>query len=239
MHCRFDDRNLARELRKKGYSFSEIRERISNLPKGTLNYWLKDIVLTNDQKLRLFEKAKDAGEVGRLKGAIKNRENKLKLVGQIFINARKEGKIRSVDSFFVVGLMLYWAEGAKSTSLEQVDFTNSDPIMIEIMMRWFREIGKVSEEKFKVSLQIIENIHKIIETEMFWSKITKVPIKRFNKSKIKPTPLKGKRSPSYYGTCTIRISDKNLFRKMSGWKAGYLDNFILSAHSSVDRAERF
>ncbi len=98
----------------------------------------------------------------------------------------------------------------------------------------------VSEIKFRIALHIM-TLHNKNYSEKFWSEVTGVPLVRFNKTIIKQTLLKGKRNPSYMGTCIIRISDKNLFRKIVGWKVGILEfyNISISAHSSADRAIRF
>lgn len=122
--------------------------------------------------------------------------------------------------------MLYWAEGDKTQ--ERVGFTNADPMMIQFMMKWFRKICNVPESKFRIALSIM-TLHNKNESEKFWSQTTGVPMVNFNKIRIKPTLLKGKRNPSYMGTCRIIISDKNLFRKIIGWRLGLLENFQIIA----------
>ena len=228
MKARFDDRNIARELRRQGSSFSEIMEKIPNLSKGTLNGWLKDIELTQDQKNRLLVKMKDGSARGRLNGAFANREKRINITKLIMKDAREQiGKI-PLDPFFAMGIMLYWAEGDKSLRLERVAFTNSDPLMIKLMMKWFREICYVPEDKFRIRVQIM-TLHDRDTTEQFWSELTNVPLTKFNKIVIKPTSLKGKRNPSYMGTCTIFISNKNIFRKIMGWKFGIIENLNVTA----------
>lgn len=236
MHLRLNDRILARELRTKGLSFSEIMSKIPNLSKGTLNGWLKDIKLSELQKARLLKKVKDGASKGRLKGAFTNHRKRIENTKHIITLARKEVKEKLKNPLFAIGVMLYWAEGGKTG--ESVSFTNSDPTMIQFMMKWFREVCNVPEEKFRVALHIM-TLHDKRESEKFWSQITKVPLIRFNKTIIKPTLLKGKRNPSYMGTCLLRISDKNLFRRIQGWKTKILEDLNIRPHSSVDRAFRF
>lgn len=221
MKQRFNDRILARELRSKGYSFSEILELIPNLSKGTLNQWLKDISLSQEQKNRLLWKIKLGGNSGRLKGAFSNHQKRIDITTEILAQARQEAAKRLNDSFFSNGVMLYWAEGDKTQ--ERVAFTNSDPLMIKFMMKWFREVCNVSEDKFRIYLSLMV-LHNQNEAVGYWSQITRIPISQFGKLRIKPTPLKGKRNPSYMGTCRVIISDKNLFRKIMGWKLGIIEN---------------
>lgn len=223
MKIRFNDRVFARELRGQGFSFSEIMKEIPNLSKGTLNGWLKDIELSKEQKVRLLLKIKEGADRGRLKGAFRNHQKRIETTDNIIRISKSEVNKDVGKSLFEMGIMLYWAEGDKSTSQERVAFTNSDPKMIEFMMRWFRKICKVPEAKFRIALQIMV-LHDKTEIEKFWSKITRVSLANFNKTIIKHTSIKGKRRPSYMGTCSIRISDKNLFRKIMGWKLGVLEN---------------
>ncbi len=223
MKIRLQERILARELRIQGFSFSEIIERIPNLSKGTLNGWLKDIELTDEQRDRLLLKIKNGADKGRLKGAFTNHQKRIEITEQIMTFAKNESKEKLNDTFFTAGIMIYWAEGDK-TSQERVAITNSDPIMIQFMMDWFRKVCEVPESKFKIALSIM-TLHDKVEAEKFWSRLTKVPLTRFHKTRIKPTLLKGKRNPSYMGTCRVVITDKNLFRKIMGWKLGILENF--------------
>ncbi len=236
MKLRLNDRILARQLRGKGYSFSEIMERIPNLSKGTLNGWLKNVELTQEQKDRLLAKIKNGADKGRLKGAFANHLKRIRITDDITNEAKQKAKENITNALFTNGVMLYWAEGAKTC--EHIDFANSDPLMIQFMMKWFREICKVPEVKFRIALNIM-TLHNQKESEEFWSEVTGVPLIRFNKTYIKPTLLRGKRNPSYMGTCIIRISDKNLFRKIRGWKAGICESLGICPYSSVDRAIRF
>ncbi len=226
MKIRLNERILARELRKRGLSFSEIMARISNLSKGTLNGWLKDIELTQKQKQRLLSKIKDGANKGRLKGAFTNHQKRIKTTRYFISLAKNEVQQKIINPLFVMGVMLYWAEGDKTR--ERVALTNSDPTMIQFMMKWFREICKVPEAKFRIALSIM-TIHDKKESEAFWSQITEVPITKFHRTRIKQTSLRGKRNPSYMGTCKIIISDKNLFRKIVGWKLGILENLKINA----------
>ncbi|MBU1000115.1 hypothetical protein KKE78_01800 [Patescibacteria group bacterium] len=224
MKVRLAERLLAREFRKQGFSFSEIMGKIPNLSKGTLSGWLKDIELTEKQKERLLEKIKSGSGKGRAKGAFANHQKRIEKTKYIIDVAKSEAKKRIVDTLFLIGVMLYWAEGDKTQ--ERVGFTNSNQMMIQLMMKWFREICEVPETKFRVTLSIMM-LHDKKESERFWSRTTRVSLNQFNKTHIKPTLLKGKRNPSYMGTCRIVISDKNLFRKMLGWRLGILESLQL------------
>lgn len=207
------------KLRQQGKSYKEIRERIL-VSKGTLSLWLRDIELTEIQKHRLFVtlKQQNAFKLAREKRKIKKELQKT-------IIEESAGEVTNLlkDPIFAPGLMLYWAEGDKSDMTEIVKFTNSDSIMIKFMMEWFRKICKISENKFRIALHI-HTLHCRKDIEKYWSRITNIPLAQFQKTQIKPTTLKHRKKPLYDGTCAIVICNKNLFRKIKGWKLGFLQS---------------
>ena len=81
----------------------------------------------------------------------------MKRTKKIIIEAEKEVKHLLKTPLFLSGLMLYWAEGDKSDEREKIKFSNSDPVMVRLIMKWFREICKVPENKFRICL----HIHKL------------------------------------------------------------------------------
>ncbi|MBU1291986.1 hypothetical protein KKH07_00635 [Patescibacteria group bacterium] len=203
------------ELRKKGKSYSEILKKIS-VCKSTLSLWLRDVELTSKQLDDLYKRGR---ERCRYNGAKANQQKRIERTKLIIEEAKKESRILFKNPLFLSGLMLYWAEGTKKG--EVVDFSNSDPEMIKLMMKWFRSICKVPEEKFKINLYIHE-LHCRKDIEKYWSSITKVPLSQFHKTQIKSTTLKHRKNPLYDGTCSVRIYNKDLFRKIKGWRIGVL-----------------
>jgi hypothetical protein len=205
-------------LRKLGRSYSEIRKKVK-VSKGTLSLWLKDIKLTPVQEKRLYVTLRQKNAYKRAKAQQERRKEKTK---QIINEAKKEVRYFFKNPLFLSGLMLYWAEGDKSENEEEVKFSNSDPAMIKLMMKWFRKICKVPKEKFRITL----HIHKLFcrkDVEKYWSKITNIPLTQFYKTQVKPTSLKYRKNRLYNGTCAIRIGDRDLFRRIKGWRLGFLE----------------
>ncbi|MEK7523668.1 MAG: hypothetical protein AAB588_01430 [Patescibacteria group bacterium] len=201
----------ALDLRKKGISYRQIINAIP-VSRSTLSLWLRDIVLTHEQKRRLLSnRAK-----GAYKGAKVQQEKRVRKTQLIIQQAEKEFLTLKKDMLFLGGLFLYWAEGDKHRK-EMVKFTNSDPMMISFMMKWFRKICYVPENKFRVQLHI-HDFHIRGNVEKFWSKITGVSQKQFYKTYIKETSLPQRRNVLYNGTCAVRVNDVNLFRKIQGWR---------------------
>ena len=128
------------------------------------------------------------------------------------------------EPLFLAGLMLYCAEGDKSDEREVVKFSNSDPILIKFIMKWFREVCRVPEDKFKITLHIHE-LHCRKNIENYWSKQINIPLKQFYKTQIKATSLGQRKNILYNGTCAVCVHNKDLFRKIKGWKIGFFEKY--------------
>jgi len=211
------EKNEAIKLRKGGKSYGYILKNIA-VSKSTLSLWLRDIELTESQKSILLK----GREMSRYAAAKKKQRQRIEKTIKIIEKAKKEFRQSNNNPLFLSGLMLYWAEGDKSDLHEQVKFTNSDPNMINLIMRWFREICKVPEKKFRVTLHI-HNLHCRPKIENYWSNITGIPLSQFYKTQVKPTTLRYRRNPLYNGTCAVSISSKDFFRKIKGWKIAAIE----------------
>jgi len=204
------------KLREKGKSYSEILKEIS-VCKSTLSLWLRDVKLTLKQLDELYKRGR---ERCRYNGAKANQRKRIEKTKLIIKEAKKESKSLFKNPLFLSGLMLYWAEGTKRG--EAINFSNSDPVMIELMIKWFRLICRVPEKKFRIALYI-HTLHCRKDIEEYWSDVVQIPLSQFHKTQIKPTSLGHRKNPLYNGTCNIIICNKDLFRKMEGWRMGILE----------------
>jgi len=216
------------KLRKAGKSYGEILKEV-NVSRGTLSVWLRDIKLPPAQKKRLYITLR---RKNAYKGAKIQQEKRIERTKQIIAEAKKEAKYFLKNPLFLSGLMLYWAEGDKSKVIEHVKFSNSDPAMIAFMMRWFRKICRVPEKKFRICLHIHE-LHCRKNIQRYWRKLTKIPLSQFHKTQIKPTSLKQRKNKLYNGTCSIIVFDKDLFRKIEGWKLGFLEEIDIKKEDNM------
>ena len=196
-------------LRQKGLSYQEILRHIP-VGKGTISRWCREIPLTEKQKERLIEKKRNTPLIRRLKENLAQSKKEAKRWAKEkitnLINLDKETLL------LLSGILLYWAEGTRRE--KDVEFTNTDPKMIILMMEFFRKILKVPENKFKIMVRISEkgNVEK---AEKFWLKITGVSKERFRGPELLKLNPKSKSLQKYpYGMCRIVISDVSLSRKM-------------------------
>lgn len=218
---KLEEKKVAIALRKKGMSYSEILNHV-NVSKGTLSIWLRDVPLSKMQMEELYVTRRQQNAYKLAKKRQKLRKNKTIIIQK---NAMKELCSINNNPFFLTGIMLYWAEGDKSEDNELVKFSNSDPSMIILMMKWFRGICQVPNERFRIGIHIHE-LHNKKKIEQYWSQITGIPLTQFHKTQIKPTSLGHRKKMLYNGTCSIRISNKDLFRKIKTW--------FTHAHSYID-----
>ena len=214
------DRLKAISLRKKGKSYNEIAK-LLNISKGTLSLWLRDIKMSAEVEKKFWDRTRKSRaasitKFNKQQGVLaKKRAKDAQLI------ASKDIKRLTKKDLLLVGTALYWAEGAK-TKRWSVCFANSDPEMIKVIMRFFREICFVNENKFTARVHLHPNIEEG-KTIAFWSRITKINKKKFSPSQTQISKSsKGKRRSNQlpYGTLHINVNDVNLVNKIKGWMVG-------------------
>lgn len=219
------DKTKAIELRKKGFSYNEISNGLG-IPKSTLHYWLASIALSETAKTRLADRV----HKGSVEGLIRRNKNQTvlakKRADEIRILARKEVSTLINNRLFLIGISLYWAEGYKKgaygSKWKAVDFANSDSELVKIMVKFFRNICQVKNEKIKVQLIAHKNID-INKAVSYWSNLTNIPKAQFIKtccSINKSSKNKRNVSSLTHGTVHIRINDVKLFFRIIGWIDG-------------------
>ena len=213
-----EERKKARQLRHKGWPVREIAKFLS-CSKSSVSKWVRDISLTPEQ----IEKLKLNQDRGRAKAA--NHPNSPKHVWQRIRESIVQLAIKDIplrcdkQSLKIAGALLFWAEGYKRVH-NVVFFSNSDPDMIRLMMRFFREICKVTESKFRGALHIHPHLDGR-KAESYWSEISGIPLKQFHKLQTAVSKAsKGKRDTLPLGTFTIVISDVRLRSQIEGWITG-------------------
>ena len=216
------EKGIAIKLRKAGKSYSEILKYV-HVAKSTLALWLKEVGLSVPQKQRLTQKRLDAVK----RGGEAKRQQRLDITKKLMSEAAAQiGKV-SKRELFLIGVVLYWAEGSKQKAhnpSERVTFSNSDPEMIKVFLRWLHAVG-VKEHGISFSIYLHEtSLHRIEEVKEYWSKTLKLSINRFEKIYNKPSSGKSFRRNigiGYYGQIRISIAKStNLNRRIDGWVMG-------------------
>ncbi len=199
------EKNKAIELHQKGESIKDIASRLK-IAKSTISLWCRDIRLTPEQIQRLHEKMIKGGYKGRMKGAGMQYEKRLEKIEAWREKGIEKIKRLSNRDILIATIALYWGEGARKA--RGIRFSNSDPEMINLIIKSFRKIWKIDKSRF-VAYVGINEIHKnrIEEVENYWSRITKIPRMQFTKTTlIKAKNKKEYRNfPIHYGTLTMKI----------------------------------
>ena len=207
------EKEKARALRKKGHSINQIIKE-TNFSKASVSAWVRDVELTKIQKKKLSEKGRSVESIEKRRI---NRISNENIKRQTIINtAKKDFTNISKEQLKLIGIILYLGEGGK-TGRGMVRIANSDPLVIKMMMRFFREICNVSENKFRGHIHTFDHAD-IEKTKEYWSKISGISTKQFFKTYTKPSSASlQKRNTLPFGTFDIYVCDTRLFLTIMGW----------------------
>lgn len=219
------EKEKAINLRKQGFSYSEILREVA-VAKSTLSLWLRSVGLSKKQKQRLTEK-----KLAAMKRGWESCHNKrLKITQEIRKKAEEEIKYISKRDLWMMGIALYWAEGAKekenSRWCGRVAFSNSDPYMILLFKKWLKEICLVSKKELAFDLYIHETANWK-NAKKYWANILSISEESI-KLYFKKHKINTKRKNigiNYYGLIRLQVKKStNLNRKIQGWINGICKN---------------
>ena len=106
-------KDKAISLRKRGFLYSEIQNKIGNIPKATLYYWLKDINYS-ETTLKTLKKKSINSSLKNIRLFNKNRSTAVKSDSNTAFEEGKEMVLNSNDKLLFTGVSLFWAEGTKA-----------------------------------------------------------------------------------------------------------------------------
>jgi hypothetical protein len=221
------DRQRVISLRKKGLSFTEILTKVS-VSKDSISRWCRNIQLSDKQYERLVNKKIFGQKKGSIIASANKRKARLEQTRLIFKEARNElGKFSKRDRF-IAGIALYAGEGNKSESAG--GFSNSNPLFIKFMIKWFREFSRLSESKYRGLIWLHKGLNEN-NARNYWSKLTNIPINQFNKTYRVTADKKNnlRKNIHEYGVFSIRFSDVRVQRKLLGWICALFPDKIIRA----------
>ena len=167
-------------LRKKGKTYSEILKEVL-VAKSTLSELFRDVKLSKPEFQRLTVKKLAAAKRG---GEAKHRQRIIR-VQMIRDQALKDIEHISKRELWLIGIVLYWAEGTKEKDFHpgsSITFNNSDPRMIRVFVRWLLESCKITKDRIKCEIYIHENSkNSIDDARRYWSRVSELPIDKFDK----------------------------------------------------------
>ena len=223
-----EQKQKAKELRNKGWSYNDIAKKLG-VSKSSVSLWVRDIKLTPEQIQKLEQKNPIYNN--QLCGASKRQEK----AREIRLSYQDAGKLKSKENNLLhhAGCMLYWAEGTKSKN--QCRFTNSDPEMIKLFIRFLRECYDVTNDKITITINCYTtNGLSMQDIENYWLSILQLDNSSIRKGQenINPrsTAHKIKHNKFVYGIICICVNSTELIQNIYGSiqeYAGFNNNYML------------
>jgi DNA-binding Lrp family transcriptional regulator len=209
-------------LRKEGFSYNEILERV-NVSKSTLSLWLRSIGVAKEHKQRFTEKRR----LAQLKAQAACRNARIIRENRTIAAAKKEISRISNNEFFLIGIALYWAEGGKQKThnvSQRVCFSNSDPQMVLLFNRWLKKICLKKDEELIYSIYIHQTADKE-KARRFWEKLLGTKIEKMYFKSHNPKTNRKNIDKDYNGLVRIDVrKSTDLNRKIKGWIEGINKN---------------
>lgn len=204
------------ELRKIGLSIKEIVKK-THRPQSTISGWVKNIPLTEEQRKYLDSKdpsknhLRSPSSVERSKITWMERRKKF----------QEEGRQLSINNNvnFIAGLMLYWAEGAKTRNRNTVCLSNTDVHLMKFFTNFLRHFFDVKEEEISIRINCwLNNGLTLDEIEKYW-----IDQLGLNKSNIRKSYIEQKRLTTgkkknihLYGVCAVKVNRTDIIQKIYG-----------------------
>jgi hypothetical protein len=185
---------------------------------ASMSKWLRDVPLTERQRDVLRRRQLSAGR----KGPQRARERRLAREAEIKRRTASEIDRLTERDLFIAGVVAYAAEGTKRKPWQSsmtVKFTNSDPRMILLFLRWLSLVGvDQASLTFRVSIHEDADVDGALR---YWSELTGVPSERFKRTTLKrgnrKTPRRGI-GEGYRGCLVIGVyKSGDLNKQLDGW----------------------
>ncbi len=227
MQILFQERKEAEKLRKLGWSYSEIQQKVK-VSQCSLSYWLRNISLSEQQIQRLKEKQRASQSI-----AVKAvRTRRIEKTAEIKQKARDEIGFLTDRERWLLGIALYWAEGSKEHAKgHRVCFCNSDPFMVFFFRQWAIDFFGIGFSDFVYELYIHEKAKNLQGAIFTWSSLLNINPNdiclRFKRHNI--SPKRKNIDYNYIGLLRINIRRSvNLNRVIAGWIDGIASSSSIS-----------
>ncbi|MFK4182905.1 hypothetical protein ACI2L4_02630 [Streptomyces sparsogenes] len=210
-------RARAREMRLRGMTYDQIQLELG-CSKSSISLWVRDLPKppprTREEASAI---AKQGWEATLRRREIERQQTKLAA-------AREIGELTDRE-LFLVGVGLYWSEGAKSKPYrpqERVTFINSDADMIRLYLAWLGLL-RVEPERLQYRVMIHESADTA-EAERYWADVVGVQVTDLERTSLKkhnPKTVRKNVGEEYHGCLTVCVRGAaDLYRRIEGWWYG-------------------
>ncbi|MEU3755618.1 hypothetical protein AB0H17_23050 [Streptomyces olivoreticuli] len=215
----------ARELRRAGRTYDEIVAELG-VAKSSVSLWVRDLPKPQKtaEQMRAMNEAR--WEPHRQKQAFLRRQTKIDAAYEI-------GRMTDRE-LFLLGIGLYWSEGAKSKPYalrERVVFINSDPGMIQVYLAWLALLG-VQPDMLQYRVMIHESAD-VTAAENYWAELIGVDLTTLSRTTLKkhnPQTVRKNVGEDYRGCLVVSVrKSADLYRRIEGWWYG----IVLGARATI------
>jgi len=214
------ERKEAVRLREEGNSLKEISE-LLQVSKSSVSLWVSAIELNQEAKTRLSKKITN----GQIISAKRKKERTKAQLSAFYDKATEDfdslGENAIMNKFFCS--LLYICEGGKHGNAF-VQFTNSDPKLIQSFLKLLLKSFKIEAEKFRVCVHL-HDYHNVERQLRYWSQVSQIPRTQFIKPYIKKSEHHNIHN-NYQGCCQIRYYSSEVNKELTMSGLACLDKII-------------
>ncbi|WP_211128299.1 hypothetical protein [Streptomyces yatensis] len=223
-----DLRARAREMRLRGMTYDRIQLELG-CSKSSISLWVRDLPKP-DRPTRTRE---EASAIAKRGWEATMRQREIERQQRKLAAAREVGELTDRE-LFLVGVGLYWSEGAKSkphNPTEKATFINSDPDMIQLYLAWLSLLG-VEPERLRYRVMIHESA-QVADAERYWAEAIGVDVTALERTTLKkhnPKTVRKNVGEGYRGCLVVRVlKSADLYRRIEGWWYG----IVVGARSTI------
>ncbi|WP_406476914.1 hypothetical protein [Streptomyces sp. NBC_01615] len=204
----------ARELRRQGWTYGEIQAELG-CSKSSVSLWVRDLPHPEPRCTPEKQRARMNAGLARLRASQDREREETKRAAAAEIGELSDREL------FLLGVGLYWAEGAKDepySRREQVLFVNSDPGMISVFLTWLNLL-QVERDRLRFRVMIHESAD-VAAAERYWADHIGGDSHLFNKTTLKkhnPKTVRKNVGDNYRGCLVIYVRQSaDLYRRIEG-----------------------
>jgi transposase len=213
-----DLRAKARRLREQGLAYNQIAAELG-VSKSSISLWVRD--LPRPEGLSYEECCRRVAEGVRRYWAAERPIREAQREATRAAAAAEIGNLTQRE-LLAVGAIAYWCEGAKNKPYhrhDRVTFTNSDPALITLFLRFLDAAG--IDRNMIIYRVYIHETADVAGAERFWLEVTGAKSAQFRRSALKrhqPQTVRKNVGVDYRGCLRVDVRQSmDLYRRIEGW----------------------
>jgi transposase len=208
----------ARQLRALGQDYEEIAAALG-VAKSSVSLWVRD--LPGVTRFSTAEGKERSAEGTRRYWAARRLAKEANRAAARATAARQIGALTDRE-VGLAGAIAYWCEGSKNKPgpwNDHVAFTNSDPGLIRLFLRFLDATGTPREDvTFRVYIHESADVES---AQLFWIEATRASPDQFRTPTLKrhnPETVRKNTGEGYYGCLRVDVRrSSGLYHKIEGW----------------------